>query len=242
MVAPSPPRFQGPKSLIEVNFGTGAGSGLMTRYASAGRDVRRAGQDLGPWVGRPPAGFNDRMFVRDEVRLDLGFPAAQARLASLASSGFLLRASDSAYGEGTTGLTRVGPLGSVRGMSKLVEVRYRDLVADQDSARLPFRWEATGPGGALFPALDADITLTPDGEHATVLNVTGVYRPPAGALGAGLDRAILCRVADATIRAFVGLLAEAVAHPASRPAGQPEPPPVITGQDKSWLPYAAETP
>jgi hypothetical protein len=48
------------------------------------------------------------------------------------------------------------------------------------------RWEATGPGGRLFPALDADITLTPAGEHATLLGLAGCYRPPLGSWGRGL--------------------------------------------------------
>jgi dienelactone hydrolase len=48
------------------------------------------------------------------------------------------------------------------------------------------RWEATGVTGRLFPALDADITLTAEGDQATAVTLTGVYRSPLGALGAGL--------------------------------------------------------
>jgi hypothetical protein len=40
---------------------------------------------------------------------------------------------------------------------------------------------ATGPGGKLFPALDADIWLTPAGEYSARLSLAGAYRPPPGA-------------------------------------------------------------
>ena len=153
------------------------------------------------------------MFVGDDVLLDVGFDAARAGLANLCRSGSLLIASQGAYGTGITGLIRVGPLGSALGASKLVEVHCRDLTATSDSAGLALRWEATGPGGGLFPALDADITLAPVGEHATVLALAGTYRPPLGAVGAVLDRAVLYRVASATVRDFLSRVADAIAHP-----------------------------
>jgi len=135
------------------------------------------------------------MFVAAEVLLDLSFPAAAARLANLARGGPLTRASEAAYGDGLTGLVRVGPLGAAPGMSKLVEVHFLEVVTRGESAVLALRWQATGPGGRLFPALDADISLTPAGEHSTRLSLAGVYRPPLAGLGAGLDRAVFHKVA-----------------------------------------------
>jgi hypothetical protein len=78
---------------------------------------------------------------------------------------------------------------------------------------LALRWQATGPGGGLFPALDADIWLTPAGEHSARLSLAGVYRPPLGALGAGLDRAVFHRVADATARSLLARVADVLARP-----------------------------
>ena len=153
------------------------------------------------------------MFVAAEVGLDLSFPAAAARLANLARGGSLTRVSEGAYGDGLTGLVRVGPLGTVPGMSKLVQVHFREVVTRGESAVLALRWEATGPDGRLFPALDADISLTPAGEHATRLSLAGVYRPPLAALGAGLDRAIFHRVADATVRSLLARVADVLARP-----------------------------
>ena len=147
--------------------------------------------------------------------LDVSFNAAQARLANLTREGTLLDASQDAYGLGIIGVVRIDPLGSAPGMSRLVEVHFRDLVIHENSAVLTLRWEAIGPGGGLFPALDADITLSPAGEDATLLTLAGAYRPPLGALGARLDQAILQRVAAATIRAFLDRVVDAIAHPAS---------------------------
>jgi hypothetical protein len=150
------------------------------------------------------------VFVGDEVQLEVSFAVARERLMQLAGSGFLLSTSEDAYDLGTAGLARVG----IPGLSKLVRVQARDLAPAERSVGLAIRWEATGPGGGLFPVMDADITLVGVGERACVLAVSGVYRPPLGALGQALDRAILHRVAAATIRDFVARVAAKVTdHP-----------------------------
>jgi hypothetical protein len=153
------------------------------------------------------------MFVSAEVLVDLGFPAALAGLADLARGELPGGVSQAAYGDGLNGLVRVGPLGEVPGMSKLVEVYVLDVVTRGESAVLALRWQAAGRGGRLFPVLDADIWLTPAGEHSARLSLAGVYRPPLGALGAGLDRAVFHRVADATARSLLARVADVLARP-----------------------------
>lgn len=147
------------------------------------------------------------------MALAIGFDAACAGLAHLGQFRGLATASEDAYGEGATELLRVGPLGSVPGTSKLVEVRFRSLVKRDDYAGLAVRWEATGPGDALFPVLDADIAVTPVGEESSILRLAGSYRPPLGALGTVLDAALLHRVAKATARTFLNRIAAAITHP-----------------------------
>ena len=151
------------------------------------------------------------MFVGDEVRLDVGFAVARERLTRLGESGALFAPSADAYG-----LARVGPGG---GVAKLVRVQVRELSWTESSGGLALRWEATGASGKLFPVLDADLTLVPDGE-GTVLCLAGAYRPPLGSLGQALDRAILHRVADATIRTFLARVAAQLAdQPVANGAG-----------------------
>jgi len=95
----------------------------------------------------------------------------------------------------------------------VVDVQLGELVAHDDSAQLALRWEVAGPGGGLFPALDADITLGRVDDQATTLTLTGVYRPPLGSVGAGLDQAILHRVAVATIHDFLSRVGAAISSP-----------------------------
>jgi hypothetical protein len=139
------------------------------------------------------------MFVGDEVLLEVSFASARESLAQLTEGGMLISTSEDAYGHGTAQLARVG----TGGLSKLVRVQVRELTWTDRSAGVAIRWEATGPGGWLFPVLDADIRLTPANEQVTLLSVEGAYRPPLGSLGEALDRAILHRVAAATIRDFM---------------------------------------
>jgi hypothetical protein len=153
------------------------------------------------------------MFVGDEVVLDVSFAVAQARLADITGSDLLRSASEDAYGSGVTGLAQVGALG----LYKVVRVQVRQLAATGGHAGFAIRWEATGPGGGLFPALDADIRLVPGADQTTLLVLAGVYRPPLGPLGVALDRAALHRVAAATIRNFLGRLAASVTGPAGAP-------------------------
>ena len=103
------------------------------------------------------------MFVAGEVLVDLSFPAAAARLANLARGRPLTRVSEGTYGDCLTGLVWVGPVGAVPGVSKLVEVHFLEVATRGESAVLALRGEATGPGGRLFPALDAEMSLTPAG-------------------------------------------------------------------------------
>jgi hypothetical protein len=152
-----------------------------------------------------------RVFVSDEGRLDVSFPVAQARLVSLIRGGLLCSASAQAYGEGITGLARFGRPRSAPGLSRLVQVHVQYLTASGDSGRVALRWEAEGPAGGLFSALDADITLALAGERAATLTLTGVYRSPPGIASPELDRAIVLRCATATIQAFLRHVIEAIA-------------------------------
>jgi hypothetical protein len=148
------------------------------------------------------------VFVGDEVLLDLTFTVARARLANLARGASLLSVSQDAYNGGIAGLVRIGPLGSAPGLSRLVQVRFRDLTERNDSAGLALRWEAIGPGGGLLP--------------------------PLGSLGAGLDRAILHRVAAATIRSFINRVAAGITgHAATAESG-------TAGPGPGWLPPAPD--
>lgn len=170
-------------------------------------------RDHGPYRAADHALSAGRVFVSHEVTLAVTLAAAQARLANLIHGAALVTASREAYGEGMTMLLRVGPAGSMPGVSKLVTVYLRDLVEHEDSAVLTLRWQASGPGQRLFPALDADITLTPAGTGETRMRLDGSYRPPLGTVGERIDSAMMRRVATATIQSFGAKIAASVVAP-----------------------------
>jgi hypothetical protein len=74
----------------------------------------------------------------------------------------------------------------------------------------PVRWSAIGSEN-LFPRLTADLILSHVGHDRTRVVLEGTYQPPLGALGKVMDRALLRRVADSTVRAWTERLAESLA-------------------------------
>lgn len=150
----------------------------------------------------------------------LPFSQASPRLINLINAGGMAEASQAAYDDGVTALIRVGPWRTAPLTAKLVRVRFLEPRRDGTSVRIGLRWEATGPAAGLFPVLDADIAVAPSGEQECRLTLSGTYRPPLGRLGEELDRAMLGRVAAATIRALLEDVSDALARP--EPQSQPE--------------------
>lgn len=146
------------------------------------------------------------MFVSQERVLPVSFAVASARLAALPGRGWFREASQAVYQDGVAHLMRVGPAGAAPGMSRLVRVRFTEPARRDGMMTVGLRWEAAGVTGVLFPALDADLRLTDDGqagEESVRVTLTGSYRPPLGPLGAGLDRLVLHAVASATLSALL---------------------------------------
>jgi hypothetical protein len=147
------------------------------------------------------------VFVSHERLLSVPFAVASARLARLPDGGWFRAASETVYQGGVEYLMRVGPAGAVPGASRLVRVRFTEPTYRDDMMSIGLRWEATGVTGGLFPALDADIRLSGDDDEGVRVTLTGSYRPPLGALGAGLDRLLLRSVANATLRVLLARVA-----------------------------------
>jgi hypothetical protein len=82
---------------------------------------------------------------------------------------------------------------------------------------LPVAWRAAG-GEALFPSLDADIEVASLGDLKTQLSMNARYEPPLGLVGRVIDRLLLHRVAEATIRDFLEHVATAVLTSRAVPA------------------------
>lgn len=128
------------------------------------------------------------MFLSDEVRAEATPAAAATRLATLVRGTALTGASQAACG-----------------YPRLTRVQCRGPVRQGATAVLILRWEAADDSGRAFPVLDADITVIPDGEHAVLIGLAGVYRTPPGArqapaaalTAAAVIRTLLTGIADA---------------------------------------------
>jgi len=155
------------------------------------------------------------MFLAEDLTVSTGSRAVQARFENLVHGDWLTGASEAAYDGAVTGWRKVGPVGPVA--TKLVRVSFLDPVYHGDVMTVGMRWEATGATGALFPVLDANITISPAGDETARLALAGCYRPPLGRLGAGLDRAVMHQVAVATMRSLLRNVAAALTSRA--PAG-----------------------
>lgn len=164
------------------------------------------------------------MFASEGVIVHLPYEVASARLVHVLNWGALRSVSQTAYEGGWQMLVRVGPFGDLPGLSKRVRVRVLAPVRHETAQTISLRWEATGPAGELFPVLDADLTLTADADDRSRLTLVGSYRPPLGRAGAELDRAVMNRVATATLRTVVDNLAGLLTAPEAYPDVERETP------------------
>src|SRR5215472_17040015 len=71
---------------------------------------------------------------------------------------------------------------------------------------VPVEWRAAEHPG-WYPTLAGGLRLEPEGPAGCRLRLDAQYRPPAGRLGAAIDRAVLHRVAEASVAEFVDRVA-----------------------------------
>ena len=148
------------------------------------------------------------MFVRYFVEVPLA--AAQVERALHDSPpGWLAAMAGAAQERGDDLLTEVGvgPLGPRPG--RRVVVRLGEPVRFPSMVSLPLTWEPVGRHG-LLPRLDADLELGALGGERTQLAISARYRPPLGVVGRVVDRVLLHRVAEATLKDFLDRLGAAI--------------------------------
>jgi hypothetical protein len=156
------------------------------------------------------------MFLRYYLDLPAPFPSVETSLLDEPATwvpGLLREAED----RGERLLTDVGFVLDARRIDKQVEVQFGTPHRLPSKTRLPMTWRATGTD-RLFPQLEADLEVAALGPDRTQLSISAQYRPPLGAAGRVIDRALLHRVAEATIKDFLDRVGERVdAHRAPTP-------------------------
>lgn len=110
---------------------------------------------------------------------------------------------DIAYRDGEQLTARVGPTENI---AHRVELAIGIAGIQRSGLVYPIAWKASG-ATVLFPVLDADLVLTKLGADRTRITLRGTYKPPLGVVGRLADRAILGRIAEATVRNWVDRLA-----------------------------------
>lgn len=148
------------------------------------------------------------MFLRAYVELTL--PIAEVEEALLCTPAeWIPGLASSAEEHGDRLLAEVGfPVSGLQ-VGKRVEIELGPPVRTSGRTWLPVTWRATGPS-RVFPTLEGELEIAALGPHLTQLGLSARYKQPFGPVGESLDRALLHRVAEATIRDFVERVAVAV--------------------------------
>ena len=150
------------------------------------------------------------MFLRYYVDLDVPFGDAEASLLEGPDVWVpgLLR---DAEGRGHALLAEVGFAVDARRIDREVEIALGTPYRSGSTTRVPITWHAATKE-RLFPQLDADLEIAGLGPGKSQLSMDARYRPPLALIGRALDRTLLHRVAEATIKDFVDRVAERISE------------------------------
>jgi hypothetical protein len=148
------------------------------------------------------------MFLRYYLELSLPFEKAEATLLNSAHTWVSGLAQD-AEERGGALLAEVGFGPPGRRMEKRVQIQLGSPFRLASKTILPMSWRATG-AESLFPSLDADLEVAALSRQRTQLAISARYRPPLGSIGKAIDRTLLHRIAEATIKDFLDRAGEAL--------------------------------
>jgi len=157
------------------------------------------------------------MFVRYYLELPVSFEEARDTLLNQPQD-WVPGLAEEAEGRTNSLLVEVGFGPAGRRVGKRVEIQFGRPYELASKVILPLTWRATGPE-ALFPSLEADLEVAPLSRYRTQLSVSARYRPPLGALGRLIDKTMLHRVAEATIKDFLDGIGESMEARLLSPAG-----------------------
>ena len=159
------------------------------------------------------------MFIRYYIELSQPVATVQQALVDSPTGWLSTMAREAqARGDGLLGEVGVGPLGAR--LRRQVRIRLGEPVQFPSMTSLPLTWEPVGLEGVL-PRLDANLELGSLGEGRTQLAISARYRPPLGVVGRAVDRVLLHRVAEATLKDFLDRLGQAITEQAIT-AGVPQ--------------------
>ena len=104
-------------------------------------------------------------------------------------------------------------LAGVVGTTKEVIVQTLPAYLRGDTTVIPFRWVTAGPVGDLYPAVDANLELSPAVGGGSRLRFNGSYRPLPDHLDLTLDEVVLRGAARATALGLLDRVTRAILLP-----------------------------
>lgn len=186
-------------------------------------DPARQSRDLWPCRGLGAVPRNGVVFLEEQLTIQVPVGVAAGRISAWLDGAFD-GASDGPSDGATDGADGTAPAGlgadayaagnavlrraGFAGITKEVAIQTLPPYQRGETTVIVTRMVATGAAGYLFPVLDADFELSPIHDGETRVLLRGTYRPPLGSLGAALDRAVLHRAAEATVRRLISQAAE----------------------------------
>jgi hypothetical protein len=147
------------------------------------------------------------MFVHYETEVSLPMAEVERELDAFRSH--LVSLAPLAYLDGEELRAKVGPGGP--NLAKQVRLEIWPSQIHRSGLIYPIRWSAVG-AESLFPHLTADLIVSHLGLDRTKIVIDGTYQPPLGHLGRIVDRVLLRRVAEATVKGWMDTLADSLSN------------------------------
>jgi hypothetical protein len=155
-------------------------------------------------AGAAASGRRGVIFLEDFV--DVSLPLGFIRGRCCRAENWLTALASAAEEDGEVLRLQIGPTWAGGRVTREVEATVGPARDRGAACVVPLAWKATGMAG-LFPVLDGDLELAPLGSNRCRLTLSASYLPPLGDLGRALDRALLHRVAQSTVRSFLARVA-----------------------------------
>ena len=148
-----------------------------------------------------------RFFLEDSVEVSRPFEAVREYFVS---DGTWFAPLASAAEEDSEALyLRIGPSWASGRVAREVRVTLGPSRDCGVTVVVPVSWQSSGLS-ALFPVLDGDVELLPLSPDHCRVSLFASYLPPFGQVGGQLNRALLHRVAQSTVRSFLARVAESL--------------------------------
>jgi len=160
------------------------------------------------------------IFILDFI--DVPLPLATIRERFARAGKWLTDLASAAEEDGEALRLQIGPTWAGGRMTREVEVTLGPTREREEARVVPLVWRATGLAG-WFPVLNGDLELAPLGSQRCRLTLAATYLPPFGDVGLVLDRALLHRVAQSTVRSFLARVATSLEAGEGGPAASATP-------------------